>query len=101
MLVVSLNEDNFGVPGKARLHTWHFSNLPAVWSCCTLQTGKYAKGIKVRKGKLYWVVLRPEKQRFQDTWDVWADNYAEKQGELFLQQYRNGLEYQLSSTRVR
>ena len=81
VLVVSLNEDNFGVPGKA-LHTWHFSNLPAVWSCCTLQTGKYAKGIKVTKGKLYWVVLRPE-QRFQDTWDVWADNYAEKQGNYF------------------
>lgn len=81
VLVVSLNEDNFGVPGKA-LHTWHFSNLPVVWSCCTLQTGKYAKGIKVTKGKLYWVVLRPEKQ-FQDTWDVWADNYAEKQGGYF------------------
>ena len=81
VLVVSLNEDNFGVPGKA-LHTWHFSNLPVVWSCCTLQTGKYAKGIKVTKGKLYWVVLRPE-QRFQDTWDVWADNFAQKQGNYF------------------
>jgi len=81
VLVVSLNDDNFGVPGKA-LHTWHFSNLPAVWSCCTLQTGKYAKGIPVKKGKLYWVVLRPE-QRFQDTWDVWADNFAEKQGRYF------------------
>jgi hypothetical protein len=81
VLVVSLNADNFGVPGKA-LHTWHFSNLPVVWSCCTLQTGKYAKGIKIKKGKLYWVVLRPE-QQFQDTWDVWADNYAEKQGKYF------------------
>jgi len=81
VLVVSLNEDNFGVPGKA-LHTWRFSNLPVVWSCCTLQTGKYAKGIPVKKGKLYWLVLRPEKQ-FQDTWDVWADNYAETQGKYF------------------
>jgi hypothetical protein len=81
VLVVSLNEDNFGVPGKA-LHTWHFSNLPVVWSCCTLQTGKYAKGIKVKKGKLYWVVLRPE-QKFQDTWDIFADNYAGKQGRMW------------------
>src|SRR5579863_3191605 len=81
VLVVSLNDDNFGVPGKA-LHTWRFSNLPVVWSCCTLQTGKYAKGIPVKKGKLYWVVLRPEKQ-FQDTWDVWADNFAGKQGQYF------------------
>src|ERR1700686_2083418 len=81
VLVVSLNQDHNGVPGKA-LHTWHFSNLPVVWSCCTLQTGKYAKGIKVKKGKLYWVVLRPE-QRFQDTWDVWADNFAGKQGRMW------------------
>ena len=81
VLVVSFNEDDHGVPGKA-LHTWHFSNLPVIWSCCTLQTGKYAKGIPVKKGKLYWVVLSPE-QKFQDTWDVWADNYAEKQGKYF------------------
>ena len=81
VLVVSLNADNHGAPGRV-LHTWHFSNLPVVWSCCTLQTGKYAKGIKVTKGKLYWVVLSPEKQ-FQDTWDVWADNFAEKQGHYF------------------
>jgi hypothetical protein len=81
VLVVSLNQDHNGTPGKV-LHTWHFTNLPEVWSCCTLQTGKYAKGIKVQKGKLYWVVLRPEKQ-FQDTWDVWADNFAEAQGHYF------------------
>ena len=29
-LVVSLNEDDKGIPGKA-LHTWYFSNLP-VWT---------------------------------------------------------------------
>ena len=58
-LVVSLNEDNKGIPGKA-LHTWHFSNLPSLGHCCTLQTAKYAKGIPVKKGKLYWVVLSPQ-----------------------------------------
>jgi hypothetical protein len=88
VLVVSLNQDNHGVPGKA-LHTWHFSNLPDVWTCCTLQTGKYAKGIPVQKGKLYWVVLRPEKQ-FQDTWDLWADNIAEKQGKYFSNNIGSG-----------
>jgi hypothetical protein len=77
-LVVSLNQDNKGVPGKV-LHTWHFSNLPLFGSCCTLQTAKYAKGIPVKKGKLYWVVLRPQKQ-FQDTYDVWNDNIGGKQG---------------------
>jgi hypothetical protein len=88
VLVVSLNQDNHGVPGKA-LHTWHFSGLPDVWTCCTLQTGKYAKGIPVKKGKLYWVVLRPE-ERFQDTWDLWADNYAEKQGKYFSNNIGSG-----------
>jgi hypothetical protein len=80
-LVVSLNQDKNGVPGKV-LHTWHFTGLPVIWSCCTLQTGKYAAGIPVKKGKMYWVVLRPEKQ-FQDTWDVWADNVAGKSGPTF------------------
>jgi hypothetical protein len=77
-LVVSLNQDNKGIPGKA-LHTWHFSNLPVFGDCCTLQTAKYAKGIAVKKGKLYWVVLSPQKQ-FQDTYDVWNDNFGETQG---------------------
>jgi hypothetical protein len=87
-LVVSLNQDNHGVPGKA-LHTWHFYDLPVIWSCCTLQTGKYAKGIPVTKGKLYWVVLRPN-QQFQDTWDIWADNFAGKQGRLWANNIGSG-----------
>jgi hypothetical protein len=76
-----LNQDSHGVPGKA-LHTWRFSGLPDIWTCCTLQRAKYAKGIKVQKGKLYWVVLRPN-QQFQDTWDFWADNFAGKHGRLW------------------
>jgi hypothetical protein len=87
-LVVSLNQDNHGVPGKA-LHTWHFTDLPVIWSCCTLQTGKYAKGIMVKKGKLYWVVLRPE-EKFQDTWDIWADNFAGKQGRMWANNIGSG-----------
>jgi hypothetical protein len=87
-LVVSLNQDNHGVPGKA-LHTWHFSGLPMIWSCCTLQTGKYAKGIPVKKGKLYWVVLGPNPQ-FQDTWDIWANNFAGKQGRMWANNIGSG-----------
>ena len=77
-LVVSLNEDNKGIPGMA-LHTWRFSNLPTFGSCCTLQSAKYAKGIPVKKGKLYWVVLSPQ-QKFKDTYDVWNNNFAGTQG---------------------
>jgi len=77
-LVVSLNENNKGIPGKA-LHTWHFSNLPIFGHCCTLQTAKYAKGIPVKKGKLYWVVLSPQ-QQFKNTYGVWNNNFAGTQG---------------------
>jgi hypothetical protein len=98
VLVVSLNQDNHGAPGKA-LHTWHFKDLPEAWSCCKLQTAKYAKGIPVKKGKLYWVVLRPEEQ-FQDTWDIWADNIARKQGKYFSNNIGSGWDtsYQVLSS---
>ncbi len=77
-LVMSLNEDNNHRPGKA-LHTWRFSNLPTFGSCCTVQTGKFAAGIKVKKGTMYWVVLRPSPQH-QDTYDVWNNNFSGVQG---------------------
>jgi hypothetical protein len=77
-LVVSLNQDNHGIPGKA-LHAWHFSALPVFGSCCTLQTAKYSTGIKVKKGQLYWVVLSPQK-KFTDTYDVWNNNFRGQQG---------------------
>jgi len=77
-LVVSLNEDDNGIPGKA-LHTWYFSNLPVFGQCCVLQTAKYAAGIKVTKGKLYWVVLSPQK-KYGDTYDVWDNNFAGLEG---------------------
>ena len=81
VLVVSLNQDNHGVPGKA-LHTWHFSNLPVVWSCCTLQTAKYAKGIPVKKGKLYWVVLRPGEE---------VSGYVRRLGQQLLRERRESI----------
>jgi hypothetical protein len=33
--------------------------------------------------------LRPE-TKFQDTWDVWADNYAQKQGPTFANNIGSG-----------
>jgi hypothetical protein len=77
-LIVSLNENDKDRPGKA-LHTWHFANLPTFGSCCTLQTGKFAAGIRVKKGRMYWVVLRPSPQH-QDTYDVWNNNFKGVQG---------------------
>jgi hypothetical protein len=77
-LVMSLNANKDSRPGKA-LHTWHFSNLPKFGTCCTLQTGKLSKGIKVKKGTMYWVVLRPSTQH-QDTYDVWNNDIGGQNG---------------------
>lgn len=77
-LVMSLNANNKDRPGKA-LHTWRFTNLPNFGSCCTLQIGKLTTGIPVKKGTLYWVALRPEKQ-FHDTFDVWNNDFSGAQG---------------------
>ncbi len=76
--VVSLNENNKGIPGKA-LHTWKFKNLPTFGTCCKLQVAKYAKGIPVKKGKMYWLVVSPDK-KFQDTYDVWNNDSNGEQG---------------------
>jgi hypothetical protein len=76
--VLSLNEDNHGLPGKA-LHSWKFKDLPDFGTCCGLQVAKVPKGIPVKKGKLYWVVVSPE-QKFQDTYDVWNNDSDGEQG---------------------
>lgn len=75
-IVVSLNEDDNGVPGK-QLASGKFTNLPTFGSCCTLQTGKGKSGIPVKANTTYWIVLRPIAN---DTYAVWNDNYNEIQG---------------------
>lgn len=77
-VTMSLNDDNHDRPGKA-LHTWQFVNLPKFGTCCRLQTGKLTKGIKVKKGKVYWVVLRTS-AKTQNTWDVWNYDFNGQQG---------------------
>lgn len=77
-MILSLREDHNQRPGKI-LHSWQFSNLPLFGSCCTLQTAKYAKGIPVKKGKMYWVVVAPD-PKHQDTYDVWDNAYNNPSG---------------------
>ena len=76
-VVMSLNADNGGLPGAA-LQEWHFQNLPAFGTCCTLQTATSA-GIPVHQGKQYWLVLR-NRAISQDTWDVWNNDFNNVQG---------------------
>ena len=56
-VVLSLNSDSKGLPGKA-IHTWNAKNLPTIGSCCQLATGKSKTGISVTKGTQYWLVVR-------------------------------------------
>jgi hypothetical protein len=77
-MVLSLNENNGGIPGKV-LHTWHFANLPTFGACCTLQVAKLRAGIPIKKDTLYWVLVRTSHQG-TDTWDVWNNNIGDLQG---------------------
>jgi hypothetical protein len=73
-----------GAPNKV-LHTFKkVSNLPTFGQTSSiLQTVKDAKGIKVKKGTQYWVVLSAP----STTWNVWNYNEAESQGN---EAYNNG-----------
>jgi hypothetical protein len=54
-VVISLNADSNGKPGKA-IHTWHVKKMEAFGTCCTLDITRSKKGLPVKKGKQYWVV---------------------------------------------
>ena len=68
-VVLSLNLDNNGVPGKA-LKTWNASGLPRFGTCCGLVVKTESAGIPVSAGKQYWVVLSTNSKE-QDTVDGW------------------------------
>jgi len=55
-VVLSLNEDSSGLPGKA-IHSWTAKNLATIGSCCQLATGKSQTGIAVKAGTQYWLVV--------------------------------------------
>jgi hypothetical protein len=68
-VVLSLNRDNNGVPGKA-LKTWNASGLPRFGDCCTVVVKGDKSGIPVSAGKQYWVVLTTNSNE-KDTVDAW------------------------------
>ena len=77
-VILSLNEDNGGKPGKT-LYITQFTNLPTFGTCCTLQTATLTTGVPVTQGTQYWVVLRT-KPTNQGTWNVWNNNFKDLQG---------------------
>lgn len=68
-VVLSLNSDSNGVPGKA-LKTWNASGLPRFGTCCTLVVKSDSSGIPISAGKQYWIVLSTNSKE-QDTVDAW------------------------------
>jgi hypothetical protein len=71
-VVVSLNLDSNGVPGKV-LKKWNASGLPRFGDCCRLLVESDGAGIPVSGGKQYWVVLSTNSSEM-DTVDGWNFN---------------------------
>jgi hypothetical protein len=68
-VVVSLNLDSNGVPGKV-LKKWNASGLPRFGDCCRLLVESDSAGIPVSAGKQYWVVLSTNSTE-KNTVDGW------------------------------
>lgn len=79
-----LAADSAGLPGKT-LHSWDLKNLPTFGTCCKLDTVKYAKGIKVKKGKQYWVIAQTD-SKSQDAADVWNYTWNKTKGNFAFNQ---------------
>jgi hypothetical protein len=69
-IVISLNNDDNGMPGQA-LQTWNVSDLPFFGTCCTLLKVS-SQGIPVTGGQQYWVMLRTNGRELNtvDAWNV-------------------------------
>ena len=68
-IVVSLNLDRNGKPGKA-LKKWAAANLPTFGTCCGMVTVTDSSGIQINGAQQYWVVLSTNKTE-TDTVDGW------------------------------
>ena len=68
-VVISLNLDDNGKPGKA-LKKWSALDLPMFGTCCGLMTVSDGAGIPVNAGQQYWLVLSTNANEL-DTVDGW------------------------------
>jgi len=80
-VVLSLNGDSNGLPGKA-IHTWSVKNLAIIGSCCQLATGKSQTGIAVTKGTQYWLVVRTNSND-TNVFAAWALNSTDMRSHPF------------------
>jgi len=80
-VVLSLNSDSNGLPGKA-IHTWSAKNLAIIGSCCQLAAGKSQTGIAVTKGTQYWLVVRTNSND-TNIFAAWALNSTDMRSHPF------------------
>jgi hypothetical protein len=71
-LVVSLNRDDGGVPGKAIVSS-RLGSLPAFGSCCTVKAAILDKHVPLTGGTQYWVVVGTDAKE-ATTSAVWLFN---------------------------
>jgi len=75
-VVISVNDDNAGIPGKA-LKKWSVSGLPVFGTCCTIVVKTDKAGIALSAGKQYWIVLSTNSSE-TDTVDGWNVSDADQ-----------------------
>jgi|HubBroStandDraft_6_1064221.scaffolds.fasta_scaffold177623_1 hypothetical protein len=87
---VALYSDVKGLPGKA-LESWNVKNLPAADTCCKLVKVTSKKGIKIKKGKQYWVLGLTDKAS-TTAYDGWDFVYNDAVGPIaFIGTATNGV----------
>lgn len=84
-IVISLNEDKKGVPGKA-LRTWTLSDLPFFGTCCSVLKVSARNGVPVTGGKQYWVMLSTSASE-TDTVDAWNESDADQVDQATVASY--------------
>jgi hypothetical protein len=87
-VVISLNDDNNGVPGQA-LQTWNAIGLSRFGDCCALVVESDASGIPVSAGKQYWIVLSTNSNEI-DTVDAWNVNDTDQVDPETVASYTSG-----------
>ena len=75
-IIVTLNADNNGVPGKV-LASMKATSLKALGGCCTLATVKPTTPVAVKAGTQYWVALQTNKSD-ASAWAGWNMNDTEE-----------------------
>jgi hypothetical protein len=70
----------FGYPNPATcIRTWEVKHLPPAGTCCRLDVVNVRPGIKVKKGKQYWIVAMTDSTN-ADALDSWPFTWNDSMG---------------------